>query len=94
MPFVHAVLVFAVTAILTQGCAFSRGTLGDDIKTEAVSSIKKGVTTKTELLEALTGVELGPLTLTPGEAVSLRSSGWDCPLRFVDESSGDPSHLV
>jgi len=53
MPFVHAVLVFAVTAMLTQGCAFSRGTLGDDIKAEAVSSLKKGVTTKTEGLALL-----------------------------------------
>ena len=37
-------LVFvAAGALLTQGCAFSRGTLGDDIKTEAVSLIKNGV---------------------------------------------------
>ena len=66
MPFVHAVLVFAVTAMLTQGCAFSRGTLGDDIKTEAVSSIKKGVTTKTEVL-ALLGA--------PGSCVAAQWSG-------------------
>ena len=47
-------LVFvAATANLTQGCAFSRGTLGDDIKTEAVSLIKNGVTTKTEVLGLL-----------------------------------------
>ena len=47
-------LVFVVaTALLAQGCAFSRGTLGDDIKTEAVSSIKKGVTTRTEVLGLL-----------------------------------------
>ena len=47
-------LVFvAATALLAQGCAFSRGTLGDDIKTEAVSSIKKGVTTRTEVLGLL-----------------------------------------
>jgi hypothetical protein len=44
---------FATAALLAQGCAFSRGTLGDDIKTEAVSSIKKGVTTKTEVLGLL-----------------------------------------
>ena len=43
----------AVTAVLVQGCAFSRGTLGDDIKTEAIDSIKKGVTTKTEVLTLL-----------------------------------------
>ena len=47
-------LVFvAAIANLTQGCAFSRGTLGDDIKTEAVSMIKNGVTTKTEVLGLL-----------------------------------------
>ena len=47
-------LVFvAAIALLTQGCAFSRGTLGDDIKTEAVSLIKNGVTTKTEVLGLL-----------------------------------------
>lgn len=47
-------LVFvAAGALLTQGCAFSRGTLGDDIKTEAVSLIKNGVTTKTEVLGLL-----------------------------------------
>ena len=47
-------LVFvAAMANLTQGCAFSRGTLGDDIKTEAVSLIKNGVTTKTEVLGLL-----------------------------------------
>ncbi len=47
-------LVFvAALANLTQGCAFSRGTLGDDIKTEAVNLIKNGVTTKTEVLGLL-----------------------------------------
>jgi outer membrane protein assembly factor BamE (lipoprotein component of BamABCDE complex) len=47
-------LVFvAAGALLSQGCAFSRGTLGDDIKTEAVSLIKNGVTTKTEVLGLL-----------------------------------------
>jgi hypothetical protein len=50
--------------------------------------------TKRELAEASTGVEMGPVTLTPCEVVSLRSPCCDCPLRFVDESSGDPSHLV
>lgn len=44
---------FATAALLVQGCAFSRGTLGDDIKAEAVSSIKKGVTTKNEVLALL-----------------------------------------
>ena len=49
----YSVLIFALTAIFLQSCAFSRGTLGDDIKTEAVSSVTKGVTTKTELLGLL-----------------------------------------
>jgi hypothetical protein len=39
--------------MLLQGCAFSRGTLGDDIKTEAVGSLKKGTTTKTEVVALL-----------------------------------------
>ena len=49
---------------------------------------------KRELDEASTGVETRRLTSTPCEAVSLRSSWRDSPIRFVDESSGDPSHLV
>ena len=53
MRFFHPLLFIAAAAILIQGCAFSRGTLGDDIKTEAVGSIKKGVTTKTEVLSLL-----------------------------------------
>jgi outer membrane protein assembly factor BamE (lipoprotein component of BamABCDE complex) len=39
--------------LLFQGCAFSRGTLGDDIKPEAVSAIHKGTTTKAEVLTLL-----------------------------------------
>jgi hypothetical protein len=47
-------LMFApAVVILVGGCAFSRGTLGDEIKTEAVASIKKGVTTKTEVITLL-----------------------------------------
>ena len=53
MRFVQRVLFVAAVAVIIQGCAFSRGTLGDDIKVEAVSSIKKGVTTKSEVLEVL-----------------------------------------
>jgi outer membrane protein assembly factor BamE (lipoprotein component of BamABCDE complex) len=45
-------LLMALTMLL-QGCAFSRGTLGDDIKTEAVGSLKKGTTTKTEVVALL-----------------------------------------
>jgi hypothetical protein len=53
MRVAHSLLVFSVVTTLIQGCAFSRGTLGDDIKTEAVGSIKKGVTTKPEVLALL-----------------------------------------
>jgi hypothetical protein len=35
------------------GCAFSRGTLGDDIKPDAVTTIKKATTTKAEVLSLL-----------------------------------------
>jgi hypothetical protein len=46
-------LALLAIALLVQGCAFSRGTLGDDIKTEAVSLIQKGTTTKAEVLNLL-----------------------------------------
>jgi outer membrane protein assembly factor BamE (lipoprotein component of BamABCDE complex) len=39
--------------MMTQGCAFSRGTLGDEIKADAVTSIKKGSSTKAEVLALL-----------------------------------------
>ena len=53
MRFFQPFLFLAVVAILIQGCAFSRGTLGDDIKTEAIGEIKKGVTTKAGVLALL-----------------------------------------
>ncbi|HKE62158.1 MAG TPA: hypothetical protein VKB33_06780 [Nitrospira sp.] len=53
MRFVRSLLLVAAFAILATGCAFSRGTLGDDIKTDAVGSIKKGTTTKTEVITLL-----------------------------------------
>ena len=53
MRFVRSLLLVAAFAILATGCAFSRGTLGDDIHAEAVNSIKKGVTTKAEVLTSL-----------------------------------------
>ena len=53
MHLVRFLLFVSTVAILTGGCAFSRGTLGDDIKTEAVAAIKKGVTTKTEVITLL-----------------------------------------
>jgi outer membrane protein assembly factor BamE (lipoprotein component of BamABCDE complex) len=47
------VMLALVSMILVQGCAFSRGTLGEEIKSEAVSSIKKGVSTQADVLAAL-----------------------------------------
>lgn len=38
---------------VVSGCAFSRGTLGDDIKPDAVTAIKKATTTKAEVLSLL-----------------------------------------
>lgn len=49
-----SVLILTMLAFpIIQGCAFSRGTLGDDIKTDAVASIKKGATTKSEVIALL-----------------------------------------
>jgi hypothetical protein len=49
----HVLASITLILLLTQGCAFSRGTLGEDIKTESVNAIKKGVTTKAEVLSLL-----------------------------------------
>jgi outer membrane protein assembly factor BamE (lipoprotein component of BamABCDE complex) len=53
MRSLHPLLLLAVIAMLLQGCAFSRGTLGDEVTIEAISSIKKGVTTKADVLALL-----------------------------------------
>jgi outer membrane protein assembly factor BamE (lipoprotein component of BamABCDE complex) len=53
MRVVYSLAVCSLAVALMQGCAFSRGTLGDDIQAEAVGSIKKGVTTKSEVLALL-----------------------------------------
>jgi hypothetical protein len=42
-----------IALMITQGCAFSRGTLGDDISSESVDAIKKATTTKAEVLALL-----------------------------------------
>jgi hypothetical protein len=42
-----------VVSLLLQGCAFSRGTLGDDIKSEVIAAIQKGTTTKEEVIHLL-----------------------------------------
>lgn len=39
--------------LMLNACAFSRGTLGDKIKTETVNSIKKDTTTRAEVLAHL-----------------------------------------
>ena len=46
-------IVIVLTLVITQGCAFSRGTLGEDIRSESVAAIKKDTTTKAELLSLL-----------------------------------------
>ncbi len=52
MIFRRSLLLMSL-AILLQSCAFSRGTLGDDIRPEAVAAIKKATTTKAEVLSLL-----------------------------------------
>ena len=47
MNFCRWLPIAASITILAGGCAFSRGTIGDDIAAEAVDSIKSG-TTKAE----------------------------------------------
>ena len=49
----RSLLLLILFAMLLQGCAFSRGTLGDEINSESVSAIKKATTTKTEVLSLL-----------------------------------------
>lgn len=53
MRLAHMVVQTVLVLLLIEGCAFSRGTLGDDIKPDAVAAIKKSTTTKTEVLSLL-----------------------------------------
>ncbi len=39
--------------LIVSGCAFSRGNLGDEFKPEDVEKIKKGITTRTEVIAVL-----------------------------------------
>lgn len=48
-----SVALLALLILTLNACAFSRGTLGDDLKTEAINSIKKGVTTRAEVIAQL-----------------------------------------
>ncbi|HWF62544.1 MAG TPA: hypothetical protein VN666_19850 [Nitrospira sp.] len=47
------VLGFLAIVLLLQGCAFSRGTLGDEVQSEVIATIQKGTTTKEEVLHLL-----------------------------------------
>ncbi|MBS0184378.1 MAG: hypothetical protein JSS39_18480 [Nitrospira sp.] len=49
----HCLLGFLVIVLSLQGCAFSRGTLGDEVQSEVVATIQKGTTTKEEVLHLL-----------------------------------------
>ena len=49
----RSLLLLTAAVLLCQGCAFNRGTLGDDIKQEAVTAINKTTTTKAEVLSLL-----------------------------------------
>jgi len=53
MGFLRFILIVVAGCLLVQGCAFSRGTLGDDVSSEAVATIKKDSTTKAEMLALL-----------------------------------------
>ncbi len=48
-----ASIIIILVLVMTQGCALSRGTLGEDIKSESVEAIKKAATTKAEVLALL-----------------------------------------
>lgn len=47
------IALFLLLLVFVQGCAFSRGTLGDEISTDAIAAIHKGETSKTEVITLL-----------------------------------------
>ncbi|MDF0652670.1 MAG: hypothetical protein CV081_08330 [Nitrospira sp. LK265] len=49
----HSLVDLLVIACLLQACAFSRGTLGDEIQSDVTTTIQKGTTTKEEVLHLL-----------------------------------------
>lgn len=53
MVFRRPILLFLAVGLLAQGCAFSRGTLGEEIRSDAVAKIVRGTTTKSEVLTLL-----------------------------------------
>ncbi len=46
-------VLMAVLMLTLNACAFSRGTLGDELKTESINAIKKGTSTTAEVLAQL-----------------------------------------
>lgn len=48
-----ALSLLLLLVVLIQGCAFSRGTLGDEINAEAIAALHKGETTKDEVIHLL-----------------------------------------
>jgi outer membrane protein assembly factor BamE (lipoprotein component of BamABCDE complex) len=46
-------LWFCICLLFASGCAFSRGNLGDEFKPEDVEKIKKGATTRSEVVSVL-----------------------------------------
>jgi hypothetical protein len=53
MVFRRPILLLLAVGLLAQGCALSRGTLGEEIRPDAVAKIVRGVTTKSEVLALL-----------------------------------------
>lgn len=49
----RSLVLLMASGLLLQSCAISRGTLGEDIKAEAVAAIKKGSTARAEVLGLL-----------------------------------------
>lgn len=49
----RCLLGLLTVGVLVQGCALSRGTVGDDINAEALAALHKGTTTTTEVLTHL-----------------------------------------
>jgi outer membrane protein assembly factor BamE (lipoprotein component of BamABCDE complex) len=53
MKCVRSLLLILAVAILTAGCAFVRGTYGEEVQPLDLSSIKKGTTTRAEVASLL-----------------------------------------
>jgi hypothetical protein len=46
-------ILLAIMILMLNACAFSRGTLGDELKTESINSIKNGITTRADVIAQL-----------------------------------------